>query len=72
MVDALERAHEGIAVQVVTIRTSGDEALSGSVSPHPPDDKSRFTREIEEALVAGKFGLDVHISQIASSNLPAA
>ena len=71
MVDALERAHEGIAVQVVTIRTSGDEALSGSVSPHPPDDKSRFTREIEEALVAGKIDLAVHSAKDVPGNLPA-
>ena len=57
-------------VELVPIRTSGDE---GRRDPQPPErggDKARFVKEIEEALLAGRIDLAVHSAKDVPSELP--
>ena len=56
---ALEEAEQGLSVELVTITTSGDERKGGA-TPAPVEDKSRFVKEIEEALLSGEVDLAVH------------
>jgi hydroxymethylbilane synthase len=51
------------AVEVVPITTSGDRGSK--------DDKSRFVKEIEEALLAGEVDLAVHSAKDVPGELPA-
>ncbi|MEA2308348.1 MAG: hydroxymethylbilane synthase [Thermoleophilaceae bacterium] len=51
-------------VELVPIRTSGDAPAS------PVDDKSRFVKEIEEALLRGEVDLAVHSAKDVPSELP--
>lgn len=56
----LERAG-GEPVELVVVRTSGDERPGAGPAPEGrPGDKSRFVKEIEEALLAGEAELAVH------------
>jgi hydroxymethylbilane synthase len=48
----------GAGVEIVEITTSGDEGTRTAVSS--VGDKSRFVKEIEEALLAGEIDLAVH------------
>ena len=62
-------------VELVPIRTSGDERAGASRPPadaasRPPDDKSRFVKEIEEALLRGEVDLAVHSAKDVPSELP--
>ncbi|MEA2404209.1 MAG: hydroxymethylbilane synthase [Thermoleophilaceae bacterium] len=57
---ALEAAERGLEVELVTITTSGDERPGRTQPQAGPDDKSRFVKEIEEALLAGDIDLAVH------------
>ncbi len=57
---ALEEAEPGLEVELVTITTSGDERAGRATPPAGPDDKSRFVKEIEEALLAEEIDLAVH------------
>lgn len=55
----------GEQVELVTITTSGDERPGGAPAPEPgigsvPEDKARFTKEIEEALLDERIDLAVH------------
>jgi hydroxymethylbilane synthase len=64
-------ARLGVAAELVTIRTSGDEG-----SPVPPPapgttGKGLFTKEIEEALLAGRIDLAVHSLKDLSAVPPA-
>jgi len=52
----------GSEVEVVPIRTSGDQRKG--------DDKSRFVKEIEEALLAGEVDLAVHSAKDVPGELP--
>ena len=54
-------------VELVPIRTSGDERRRGA-----PEltDKSRFVKEIEEALLAGEIDLAVHSAKDVPAELP--
>ena len=79
MADALGRARPGTAVEIKPIRTSGDERPGeprpegggeGASTPRPLDDKSRFVREIEEALLAGAADLAVHSAKDVPGELP--
>jgi hydroxymethylbilane synthase len=64
--DLLESAHPGLAVDLVPIKTGGDQASTAIV----PDDKSRFVREIEQALLAGEVDLAVHSAKDLPGDLP--
>ncbi|MEA2428236.1 MAG: hydroxymethylbilane synthase [Thermoleophilaceae bacterium] len=54
----LEHAQPGLSVELVTISTSGDEGRGKSAAPI--GDKSRFVKEIEQALLDGEVDLAVH------------
>jgi hydroxymethylbilane synthase len=58
----------GADVEIVPIRTAGDEGGRGA--PAPPGDKSRFVKEIEEALLAGAVDLAVHSAKDVPTELP--
>jgi len=65
----------GEVVEVVTIATSGDERPGGAPAPRPgtgsvPEDKARFTKEIEEALLDGRIDLAVHSAKDIPGELP--
>jgi hydroxymethylbilane synthase len=68
----LER--EGAEVETVVVRTSGDESARkparGSDPFAAPGDKSRFVKEIEEALLAGDADLAVHSAKDVPGALP--
>ena len=53
--------------ELVPIRTSGDEGGAGAAAG---DDKSRFVREIERALLDGEVGLAVHSAKDLPGELP--
>ena len=57
----------GGEVELVPIKTSGDERRRGT-----PElaDKSRFVKEIEEALLAGEIDLAVHSAKDVPAELP--
>jgi hydroxymethylbilane synthase len=67
-------------VELVTIRTSGDErplqkgsdplSVPDSRGLTPSADKSRFVKEIEEALLAGQVDLAVHSAKDVPAELP--
>jgi hydroxymethylbilane synthase len=59
----LEGAEPGLAVELVEITTSGDRGRG-------PGDKSRFVKEIEEALLAGEVDLAVHSAKDVPGVLP--
>ena len=63
----LERLGE--EVEVITIRTSGDERPGGAPAPEN-DDKARFVKEIEEALLREEIDLAVHSAKDVPSVLP--
>lgn len=56
--DALESAHPGVSVEVVLIRTDGDAVRDRPLAEI--GGKGLFTREIEQALLAGEIDLAVH------------
>ena len=53
--------------ELVVIRTSGDE---GGPAPAVTDDKSRFVREIERALLAAEVELAVHSAKDLPGEIP--
>lgn len=59
----------GEDVEVITIRTSGDERPGGAPAPEN-DDKTRFVKEIEEALLREEIDLAVHSAKDVPSLLP--
>ena len=60
----LEQAEPGLGVELQVVRTSGDER------PATPDDKSRWVREIENALLEGAAELAVHSAKDVPGELP--
>lgn len=54
-------------VELVPIRTSGDERRDGAAEIA---DKTRFVKEIEEALLAGEIDLAVHSAKDVPGELP--
>jgi len=58
----------GAEVEVITITTSGDERKGGP--PSNAGDKSRFVKEIEEALLAEEIDLAVHSAKDVPGELP--
>jgi len=59
----------GEEVEIVTIRTSGDERPGGRPAP-ATQDKERFVREIEDALLDGRIDLAVHSAKDVPALLP--
>jgi hydroxymethylbilane synthase len=59
-------------VELVPITTSGDEGSAGASRGAAPElaDKSRFVKEIEEALLASEIDLAVHSAKDVPSELP--
>ncbi|MGI8661514.1 MAG: hydroxymethylbilane synthase [Thermoleophilaceae bacterium] len=61
----------GEQVEIVRITVAGDERRRGSSPPSvPAGDKSRFVKEIEEALLAGEIDLAVHSAKDVPGELP--
>jgi hydroxymethylbilane synthase len=56
--NAIEKAHPGVRVELVTIRTSGDRITDQPL--HDVGGKGLFTKEIEQALLAGDVDFAVH------------
>ena len=56
--------------ELVTITTSGDERPGARTDAAPEEDKSRFVKEIEDALLAGEVDLAVHSAKDVPSELP--
>src|SRR4051812_49492837 len=56
-----------VDAELVQIRTSGDE---GGPRAAAPGDKSRFVKEIEEALLAGEIDMAVHSAKDVPGVLP--
>ncbi len=82
---AVARALEthGAQVELVTVRTSGDErAPASAVAAAGPsggderalspitEDKARFVKELEQALIAGEIDLAVHSAKDVPGELP--
>ena len=65
---ALVKAHGGLNVELVTIVTSGDKAADAASSKAAG--KGVFTKEIEEALLAGRVDLAVHSLKDLPTQLP--
>jgi hydroxymethylbilane synthase len=59
----------GEEVELVRITTSGDER-PGTEAPPEVNDKSRFVKEIEQALLEGGIDLAVHSAKDVPSELP--
>jgi hydroxymethylbilane synthase len=57
----------GATVEVVAIRTSGDE---GGARPAETEDKARFVKELEQALLEGEIDIAVHSAKDVPSELP--
>ncbi|MGH7893331.1 MAG: hydroxymethylbilane synthase [Candidatus Binatia bacterium] len=55
---SIEERHEGLVVELVFIRTSGDRLQQGPLAPM--GGKGLFVKEIEDALVAGTIDVAVH------------
>ena len=65
----------GEQLELVTITTSGDERPGGVAAPNPgtgsvPEDKARFTKEIEDALLDDRIDLAVHSAKDVPGELP--
>ncbi len=56
--DALEKRHPGLQVELVLIKTTGDQVQDRPL--HDVGGKGLFTKEIEQALMAGQIDLAVH------------
>ena len=56
--NAVERAHPGVHVELVTVRTSGDRITDRPL--HDLGGKGLFTKELEQALLSGDIDFAVH------------
>ncbi len=63
-------AARGVAAELITIRTSGDEGSRARPAPGTTG-KGLFTKEIEDALLGGQVDLAVHSLKDLSAQLPA-
>src|SRR5262252_6666728 len=58
MARELEGRHPGLAVELVVVRTTGDQLQQGPLAP--AGGKGLFVKELEEGLVAGTIDFAVH------------
>lgn len=56
--DALEKAHPNLTVELVLIKTTGDRITDRPL--HEAGGKGLFTKELEQALLAGEVDMAVH------------
>src|SRR4051812_6748205 len=56
--DALEKQHPGLKVELVLIKTTGDRITDRPL--HEAGGKGLFTKELEQALLAGEVDMAVH------------
>jgi hydroxymethylbilane synthase len=56
--NALEKAHAGLHVELIVLRTSGDQITDRPL--HAFGGKGLFTKELEQALLAGDIDFAVH------------
>jgi hydroxymethylbilane synthase len=66
--DRLTTAHPDLAAEIVTIRTTGDRLQDRRLAEI--GGKGLFTKEIEEALFAGRIDLAVHSLKDVETRLP--
>ena len=67
--DRLRALHPGIEVELIEIRTSGD--IIQDVPLGPEHGQAFFTKEIEDALLAGRIDLAVHSCKDLATAMPA-
>jgi hydroxymethylbilane synthase len=67
--DELRRFHPGLQVEIVEIRTTGDKNLGVSLSAF--GGKGAFTKELEDAILAGTCDIAVHSLKDLPTTLPA-
>ena len=67
-IDALKQKHEGLTAEIVTILTSGDRIQDRALSE--AGGKGLFTKEIEDALLAGTIDCAVHSMKDMPTQLP--
>ncbi len=65
---ALGALHPGLEIEIETIRTSGDRFIDRDLSAI--GGKGLFTKEIEEALIAGRVDIAVHSMKDVPTWLP--
>ncbi len=65
---ALAALHPGLEIEIETIRTSGDRFIDRDLSEI--GGKGLFTKEIEEALIAGRVDIAVHSMKDVPTWLP--
>ncbi len=68
LADALRAAHPGIAIEIVSMTTAGDRELHKTLTDWGY--KGLFTKELEDALLAGTVDLAVHSMKDMPSVLP--
>lgn len=64
----LEAAHPGITVEIVIVKTTGDQILNSPLSVI--GGKGVFTKELEESLLAGETDIAVHSLKDLPTTLP--
>jgi hydroxymethylbilane synthase len=62
-------AEQGEEVELAIIRTSGDERAGGAPAPET-EDKERFVKEIDDALLDGRIDLAVHSAKDVPAAIP--
>ncbi len=65
---ALEKAHKGLSVEIIEIKTSGDVKLGQSLQAI--GGKGAFTKELEDALLEKRADLAVHSLKDLPTTLP--
>jgi len=66
--DELEKRHRGLVVEVVVVKTSGDAITDRPLYEH--GGKGLFTKEIEQALLAGQIDFAVHSCKDVPVTMP--
>jgi hydroxymethylbilane synthase len=66
--DELRRFHPGLEVEIVEIKTSGDKNLGVSLTAF--GGKGAFTKELEDAILAGSCDIAVHSLKDLPTSLP--
>jgi hydroxymethylbilane synthase len=66
--DRLAAIHDGLAIEIVVISTTGDQVLDRRLSE--VGGKGLFTKEIQEALIDGRIDLAVHSMKDVETWLP--